>query len=98
MDKFSEVVRDAHPNTTVFILGKGAEFQFVSLLGGPSVEEIQRSLEGRDLRFIGVIGLVGGAPRVALAVELDPATASTLSQSYLQFIGTRLFPQQNGAN
>ena len=86
LDKFERLAWDA--TYAVCILGnpESRDFELVDIGPKPLTEERRRKMSERGLGFLGVLGIVGGVPRAALAVELDPVTQSALVQSFLQRI------------
>jgi excisionase family DNA binding protein len=81
MDKFQQLVLSATYAVCVVGNTQGIEFELLDVWTGAQLEII-RARRG----FIGVIGLVGGVPRAALAVLLDDVTISALSQAFVQRI------------
>lgn len=81
MDKFTELLSESQ--FTRFIFGNNATSDFVLADGLPLSEDAQREVTERRLTFAGVLGIVGGQPKSALAFELDAATINALSQTFV---------------
>ncbi len=89
MDKFEQLVAAAQ--FPVCILGNlRSDFELVDLQSEPMSEDAKRDLSKRGMCFVGVIGLVEGVPRVALAEPLDAMTATALSQAFVQRIEDKI--------
>jgi hypothetical protein len=90
--KFQRLVSDSH---TVFaILGSPTKGQTELA----NIEPKERAAEfARRQGFLGMVGIVGIKPRTALAVELDSATITALSQAFLSIVENAI-RSMNGAD
>jgi hypothetical protein len=70
----------------VVILGnlRSSDFELVDLSEPPMSEDVERDLSRRGMCFVGVIGIVEGAAKVALAEPLDAITVTALSGAFVQ--------------
>lgn len=82
MDKYTELLYESQ--FTRFVFGNNATSDYVLADALPLSDDSQREVERRALTFVGVIGVVQGRPKSALAVELDAATINALSQTFVQ--------------
>lgn len=86
LDKFEAIAHDAQ--FPVCILGNPQTSEYALIdLEKPLPKTL---LDERGMYFIGAIGIVDGAPRVALNEPLEDATISRLSQAYLRHIADAL--------
>jgi len=75
---------------SAFILGNFSTREF--LLVDTALWPIPDCLYGRGLSYIGVTGIVNGAPRTALVVELDDAALSAITTAWVQYLAARIMP------
>jgi hypothetical protein len=85
-DKFEQLVFDAQ--LAVAILGnpQTSDFELLSISRLPLSEDQLTRVSERQMFFAGVMGIVKGFPRSALATPLDAATTTALAQAYVRFI------------
>jgi hypothetical protein len=83
-----QIVSDAQISAAILGNFNTREFVLVDLAPGP----IPDCLYGRGLSYIGVTGIVNGAPRTALAVELDDAALSAITTAWVQYLAARIMP------
>jgi hypothetical protein len=83
MDKFEQLAWDA--TYSAGLLGNGTEFELVDI-PLKSLSEQLIKWQSKNFGFIGIIGIVNGRPKVALALPLDDATISALSAAFVQRI------------
>ena len=82
-DKFEELAAVAA--CAVVVLGNGREFELIDLdTERDEIKEQKGRLSGSGFEFVGVIGLVDGRPKSALAVPLDHVTTAALSQAFVR--------------
>ena len=79
LDKFEQIAADAEYAVGILANLDTNDFQLVDYLQAVPA----RTFAGRGLAFIGCIGLVNGAPRVALDVELDAENITQITQAFL---------------
>jgi hypothetical protein len=84
LDKFQHVVAASEYAAAILANLDTNDTQFVDL--SPVPAEQARTFAGRGLCFIGVVGVVKGQPRVALAVELEERDISMLAQAFLAYM------------
>ncbi len=82
-DRFEQLVFDSQISAT--ILGNPCAREFVLVELGPNVRQ-PTDLLNRGFHFIGVTGIVDGAPRTEFAVELDDASLSAIAQAWIQHL------------
>lgn len=87
MDKFQKIAFESQ--LAAVILGNGTEFELVALTGLLS-EERTRELQARKFSFVGIVGLIEGRPRTALAEPLDELSSVALAQAYVALIENRI--------
>ncbi len=85
MDKFEQLAMEAQLAVCILANADVSDIELVNLKAVPLHNETTRDFTGRGLRFIGVIGIVQGVPRSALAVPLDPVRTSALSQAFIAY-------------
>jgi len=81
MDKFQQLAHDAEFGVVVLANPDTRDYQFVDLHRGAVSAETAKTYAERGLSFLGVVGIVRGAPRVALEDELTPEFSAFLTQS-----------------
>jgi hypothetical protein len=86
LDKFEHLAFHATYAVCILANSTASDFELIDLGPERLNEEQRRKLSERGMEFIGVIGIVAGVPRVALAVPLDPPTTSALSHAFVQRI------------
>jgi hypothetical protein len=84
MDKFRQLCLDAP--IAVVILGnpETSDFELIDLDFDRLPNERVCALQERGMEFCGVLGLVKGRPRVALALPLGAEIIATLSAAFVQ--------------
>jgi hypothetical protein len=90
LDKFQRIAW--YGQSAAAILGNGAEFQLVDVADVKAIpnEDHRQQLLARGFRFIGIVGLIEGSAKIALAEPLDDTTTAALAQAYLVFIEQRI--------
>ena len=88
LDKFEQLATDS--TLTAVILGNPGLTDFELIPPEPLSAEAQAAFHSRDFGFIGVVGVVGGKFRTALAVPLDDATADALAAAFVQYVVAKL--------
>lgn len=58
----------------------------------PAASKFARIVVDHGMRHLGVIGIVGGVPRVALAVPVDAESIATLAHTFVQQAGAEAMP------
>lgn len=81
-DKFSRLL--AESRFSMFILGNGATSDYTLAPARPLPEAVRRDFTKRGLTFVGILGVVDGQPRSALAVPLTDTTIARLSQEFIR--------------
>lgn len=81
MEKFEQLLADSAFSR--LILGNEAASDFLLIEDRPWSDEAQSDIERRGLRFVGVLGVVQGRPKSALAVPMDEATITRLAQDFV---------------
>jgi hypothetical protein len=84
LDKFEQLACDA--TYSAGILGNGTEYELVDMPLKKSEEQLTKESQSKNFGFIGIIGIVGGRIKVALALPLDEMTIDALSQAFAQRI------------
>jgi hypothetical protein len=84
VDKFEQLARDAEYAVAILANLDTHDTQFVDLQAVPT--DAARTFAGRGLDFVGVVGLVKGQPRVALAVELDAESITAITQAFIHHV------------
>jgi hypothetical protein len=87
MDKFNQIAWAAQ--LAVVVLGNGSEFELVDVSAGPLSETRNKSLQERGFGFVGVVGMVNGAPRCAFALPFDDATVEYIAAKFALFVDER---------
>jgi hypothetical protein len=90
MDKFERLALESQ--AAAAILGNGHEFEIIDL-GKPEAmpsSEYRRKLLERGFRFVGIVGLIEGRPKTALAEPLDEISTAALSRAYVDLIEQRI--------
>jgi len=82
MDRVTALAWVAQPCFAIMGNPSRREYEIFEL-GGHITEETSLDLQGRGLAFIGVTGLVDGAPRTCLEMPLDAEAVSALSAAIL---------------
>lgn len=80
LDKFEVVARDAQFALVLLCNESTSDFELVE--PEPVPTERARSFAERGLSFAGILGVVGGKPAVALALELDAATEGAIVEAF----------------
>jgi hypothetical protein len=88
LDKFEQLASDS--TLTAVILGNPALTDFELIAPAPLPPETQAKFHARNFGFIGVVGVVEGRFRTALAVPLDDATAEALAAAFVQYVVAKL--------
>lgn len=88
-EKSTRLVLDASVAVQV-LMGAPNDVEFVPLLPRAADESMLAELKarwpGRGLRPVGIIGLVGTSPRVALREPLEPEQVSALASAFLAYV------------
>jgi len=79
LDKFEQIAADAEYAVVILANLDTDDLQLVDFLQPVPAD----TYAGRGLSFIGCIGLVNGAPRVALDVELDAENIRQITRAFL---------------
>lgn len=87
-DRYAKLIADAQISAAVLGNFSTREFVLIDLAPGP----LPDCLCGRGLVLVGVTGIVNGAPRTALAVELDDAALSAIAMAWAQYLAARIMP------
>jgi hypothetical protein len=82
MTKFQQFVANAE--VAVCILGNPESGDFALCDLGPHAEDLQRDLVQRGYRFVGLLGMVQGVPRSALAEPLEANAIDALAEAFLK--------------
>ncbi len=88
LEKTDAIVSVAQISAAILGNFSTREFVLVDLAPGP----IPDCLYGRVLSYIGVTGIVNGAPRTALVVELDDAALSAIAMAWVHHLAARIMP------
>jgi len=91
---YSERSQELAANASVAVLAlsnpEGTDLEFIPLRPYPMSacdrEELAARWSGRNLRSIGVIGLVGASPRCALKEPLEPEQISAIARAFLAYL------------
>jgi hypothetical protein len=83
VDKFTALA-DVAQFATVILGNQANEFELVRLESVPLSPEEATALQTRGMGFVGLLGLVDGKFRSALAVELDAATTAAIAQAFVE--------------
>lgn len=81
MDKFSQLLSES--SFSRLILGCESTSDFLLVEDRPWSDELQRDIRQRGLCWLGVIGIVNGQPRSALAAPMNAETIERLSQEFV---------------
>lgn len=84
LDKFEQIAADAEYAFVILANLDTDDMQFVDLTPVPA--DTARAFAERGLGFVGVVGWVGGHPRVALEVELDSETIQRMTEAFVQYV------------
>jgi hypothetical protein len=82
-DKFEQIAFEAQLAVCVLANEGVTDIELVNLRSVPL--PTARDFTGRNLHFLGVIGIVQGVPRTALAEPLDPVRISALSAAFIAY-------------
>lgn len=88
-DKFEALAMEAQ--LAVCVLGNADVTDMELLLAKPNglspekIRELSIQWAARGLQFIGMIGVVDGKPRTALAVPLDERRIAAISQAFISY-------------
>jgi hypothetical protein len=89
MDKFDALVGDAQLCVAVLANQDVTDIELLPLKGVPyagyTVEGLKQQFAGRDLRFLGTVGLVNGVPHTALAEPLDTFRIAALFAAFATY-------------
>jgi hypothetical protein len=104
-EKSTQLVLDASVAVLVLSNAQCDDLEFLPLrprqMTESDIAELLTRWTGRDLRSVGVIGLVGATPRCALKELLEPELTSALANAFLAYLQVlfcdSLAAQQNGA-
>jgi hypothetical protein len=83
-----QIVSDAQIAAVILGNGNTREYVLVDLAQGP----VPDCLFGRGFVYVGLTGIVNGAPRTAFAVELDDAALSAIAMAWVQYLAARIMP------
>ena len=75
---------------SAFIMGNFSTREF--LLVDTALWPPPDCIHGRGFEYVGLTGIVNGAPRTALAVELDDAALSAITTAWVQYLAARIMP------
>jgi len=81
MDKFEQLARDAE--YALFLLANESTGDFELIEPQPIPTDAARGYSERGLSFGGVLALVGGKPRSALALPLEDATVDAIVREFI---------------
>jgi len=84
LDKFEKLVEESQYAVAILANLDTNDTQFVDLSAVPT--EQARAFAERGLEFCGIVGVVGGQPRVALAVELDAESITAITQAFIHHV------------
>jgi hypothetical protein len=82
-DKFEQIAFEAQLAVCVLANEGVTDIELVNLRSVPL--PTPPDFTGRNLHFLGVIGVVQGVPRTALAEPLDPVRISALSAAFIRY-------------
>jgi hypothetical protein len=82
MDKFTQLLSASQ--FTRFVFGNNGTSDYVLADALPLSSDSRREVERRALTFVGVLGIVHGRPKSALAVPVDAATINAISQTFVR--------------
>jgi hypothetical protein len=86
-DKFEALAMEAQLAVSVLGNADVSDVELLNIkpypLGPEKIQELAVQWAGRDLRFIGTIGIVDGQTRTALTVPLDDRRISALSEAFI---------------
>ncbi len=83
-DKFEQIANDAQ--FAAGILGNLETDDFALVDINCVSKTPAKDLCGRGLCFLGIVGIVQGAPRIALDEPLDDATIEALAKAFVSYI------------
>ncbi len=85
LDKEEQLVWDAQLSVCIMGNGDGTEFELLNNGPEPALtDEFLADLKSRGLEYLGVIGIVDGRVRVALAEPLDADVITLLSAAFVR--------------
>jgi hypothetical protein len=89
MDQFHQITETASYAVAIFGNPARGDFALFDLTKGTPfpVEDIQREIAERAFCFCGVMGIVQGVPRTALAEPLGEYTVTALSRAFIERVG-----------
>jgi hypothetical protein len=89
--KFETLAAQAEFPTVIWGDPKRGDFVLFQLgVVVPIPEEVKADVITRGLGFLGIVGIVGGQPRTALAMPLDDETISALAGAYVELVSARV--------
>ena len=83
IDKFEQIAFESQLSVCILANEGVTDIELVNLKSVPL--PTPRDFPGRTLHFLGVIGIVQGVPRTALAEPLDPVRISALSAAFIAY-------------
>lgn len=91
-DKFELLVKDAQIALCVMGNPQTSDFELVDVEQLPLSDAHRRSMTKRGMGFLGVVGLVNGAPQSAFEEPLPDASVDALAMAFMSHLAVSLKP------
>ncbi|MGH9644352.1 MAG: hypothetical protein ACRD3Q_18270 [Terriglobales bacterium] len=85
-NEFEQIINDAQLSVAIVGNPEASRFALIDTAAPPLQEQTRAALIQSDCRFLGVVGLVGGAPRVAFTEPLEGPIMEAISRAFLSFV------------
>jgi hypothetical protein len=89
-DKFEALAAEAPLGAVIFGNAQLTDFDLIDLSAAPISPDKAAAIQAGNMYFVGVVGLVDGKFRTALAVPLDADTTSVLAAAFVELVAVKL--------